>query len=296
MTAKSLAQSQVRAPITGSLRQVGVIARLTFREARRRKLLWLGLGMGLAFVALFSVGFYFAHDDYTRYGGVARAGNEIFVNTFLMAGLYVVNFLVVMVTVLTSVGAISAEIDSGTIHAIAAKPIRRWEIVLGKWIGLAFMLAIYTYLMAFGLMIAVFVISGYVAPNWFAAIGVLVLEALATLSLTLFGSSLLSTLANGVVVFMLYGVAFVGGWVEQIGALMESSTAQDLGIASSLLMPSEGLWRYAATLMQPGNPFAIGITPFSITSQPTPAFVVYAAIYALGLLLLTMWAFSRRDF
>jgi ABC-type transport system involved in multi-copper enzyme maturation permease subunit len=253
--------------------------------------------MGLAFVALFSTGFYFAYEDYSRSSSlVMRAGSELFVNTFMMAGLYVVNFLVVMVTVLTSVGAVSSEIDSGTIHAIAAKPIRRWEIVLGKWIGLAVMLAIYTTLMASGVMLAVFLITGYVAPNWLGAISILILESLATLSLTLLGSALLSTLANGVVAFMLYGVAFVGGWVEQIGALMESDTAQNLGIASGLLMPSEALWRYAASLMQPRNPLAMGVTPFSIISQPTPAFVIYAIIYTLGLLLLTIWAFSRRDF
>jgi ABC-type transport system involved in multi-copper enzyme maturation permease subunit len=52
----------------------------------------------------------------------------------------VVNFLIVMITVLTSVGAVAGEISSQTIHALASKPIRRWEIVLGKWLGLGIML------------------------------------------------------------------------------------------------------------------------------------------------------------
>jgi ABC-type transport system involved in multi-copper enzyme maturation permease subunit len=280
------------------LHQVGVIALLTFHEARRRWLLWLGLGLGIVFVALFATGFYFAYQDYTRneYGVAQRALTDVFANTFLMAGLYVVNFLVVMISVLTSVGAISAEIDSNTIHAIAAKPIRRWHVVLGKWVGLATMLTLYTVLMASGLMIATFLISGYAPPNPLGGIAILILEALATLSLTLFGSSLLSTLANGIVVFMLYGVAFTGGWAEQIGTILRSETAQDIGIATSLLMPSEGLWRYAAALMQPTNPLAMGVTPFSVISQPTPAFVTYAGIYALALLLGTMIVFGRRDF
>ncbi len=281
-----------------ALHQVGVIAGLTFREARRRRLLWLGLGLGLVFVGLFSTGFYFATQDCLRNGCMGSRGavSDLFTNSFLMAGLYVVNFLIVMVAVLTSVGAISAEVDSNTIHAVATKPIWRWQIVLGKWIGHALMLTLYTVLMAGGLMLAVYLISGYVAPNPLGGVAILVLEALATLSLTLFGSSLVSTLTNGVLVFMLYGLAFVGGWVEQIGALMQSQTARDIGIASSLLMPSEGLWRYAASLMQPPNPLAAGITPFSITSEPTPAFVIYAVIYLLALLLGTMVAFGRRDF
>ncbi len=282
---------------TGALHQIVVITRLTFREAQRRRLLWLGLGLGLVFVAMFSTGYYFAYKDCIQHGCNTTSGmGSFFKSTFMTAGLYVVNFLVVMVTVLTSVGSISAEIDSNTIHAIAAKPVRRWQIVLGKWIGHAMMLTLYTVLMSAGIMLAVYFISGYVAPNAVAGIAILVLESLATLSITMLGSSLWSTLANGVVVFMLYGVAFVGGWVEQIGSLLESRTAVDLGIASSLFMPSEGLWRYAAGLMQPENPLIGGVTPFSVVSQPTPAFVIYAVIYSLAALVATMIVFSRRDF
>jgi len=285
-------------PHIGALHQILVIARLTFREAQRRRLLWLGLGLGIVFVGLFSTGFYFAHKECTESGCLAaRSGfGDLFANTFLMAGLYVVNFLVVMVTVLTSVGTLSAEIDSNTIHSIAAKPVRRWQIVLGKWIGHALMLMLYAFLMAAGLMVAIYIISGYVAPNPLGGIAIILLEALVTLSISMLGGSRLSTLANGVVVFMLYGVAFIGGWVEQIGGALQSQTAVDLGIASSLIMPSEGLWRYAATLMQPSNPFALGVTPFSVTSQPTPAFVLYAVIYSLAALLGAMIIFTKRDF
>jgi Cu-processing system permease protein len=285
--------------LTTSLRQINIITRLTFREAWRRKLLWIGLGLGIVFIALFAVGFYFAWQDASRSmsqsGSSARLVN-LFTSTFLMAGLYVVNFLVVMVTVLTSVGTIAAEISTNTIHAIAAKPIRRWEIVLGKWLGHAVMLAVYTVLLSSGIMLSVRLISGYVPVNPIPGILLIILESLAILSVAMLGSTLLSTLANGVLAFMLYGVAFVGGWVEQIGALLGSQTAQDIGIASSLLMPSEALWRYAAALMQPASSFGVQVTPFSVTSQPTPAFVVYAVVYTLGLLVGAMVAFSRRDF
>lgn len=281
----------------GSLHQIGVIARLTIREARRRSLFWIGLGLSAAFIALFTVGFYFAHQDFVRSMGARAPGVfNSFISIFLMAGLYVVNFLIVMVTVLTSVGAISQEIATDTIHAIAAKPIRRWEIVLGKWLGYAAMLSLLTIILAVGLILAIYLISGYLPPNPLSGMAILILECLAILSATLLGGSLLSTLPNGVVIFMLYGVAFVGGWVEQIGALLGSQTAQDLGIASSLLMPCEALWRYAANLMQGTDSLIGSVSPFSLTSQPTPAFVVYSVIYTLGLLGMAMWAFSQRDF
>ncbi len=279
--------------------QVAVITRLTLREAQRRRMLWLGLGLGLAFVALFATGYYFAYADFQRQ--VERSSSlvrqvDLFNSTFLSAGLYVVNFLIVMITALTTVGAVSAEIDSDTIHAIAAKPIRRWEIVLGKWLGHALMAVVYTTLLAAGVMLSVYAISGYATPSGVGVLLILILESLAVLSVTLLGSTLFSTLANGVAVFMLYGLAFVGGWVEQIGAVLDSQAAVDLGIASSLLMPSEALWRYAAGLMQRSSSFNMPVSPFSVTSQPTPAAVVYAGVYTLALLLGAMWAFSRRDF
>ena len=283
---------------TSSLHQIGVITRLTFREAQRRRLVWIGLGLGAAFVILFTVGYYFAYQEVLR-NRPQGFSQQIFVDQFsgvmLSAGLYVINFLIIMITVLTSVGVIAGEISSQTIHALASKPIRRWEIVLGKWLGLATMLTIYTIILSVALMIAVRVIGGYTANNPLPALGILVLEGLTVLSVTLLGSSLMSTLANGVVIFMLYGVAFVGGWVEQIGTMAGSDTARNLGIASSLLMPSEALWRYAASLLQSSGLLG-AISPFSTVSQPTPAFVAYAGVYVVALLGAAMWAFSRRDF
>jgi Cu-processing system permease protein len=299
--ARFQAQSPTRTtsrPQIDALHQVIVIARLTFREAQRRRLLWLGLGLGMAFVLLFSVGFYFAYQECLAHEceGGRTGAVEFFLNMFLMAGLYVVNFLAVMVTVLTSVGTLSAEIDSGTIHSIAAKPIRRWQIVVGKYIGHALMLILYVLLMSVGLITAVRLISGYSPPNLVSGIAILLLEALVTLSVTFLGGSRLSTLANGVVVFMLYGVAFVGGWVETIGTLLDSRTSMDLGVAASLIMPSEALWRYAASLMQPSSALLISVTPFTAVSEPTPAFVIYAAVYALAGLMGAIFLFSRRDF
>jgi len=281
-----------------SIHQIAVITDLTFREARRRRLVWIALGLGGAFVILFSLGYAAICDEVYAQAGSPTIGKAIIEEAsgiYLSAGLYAINFLVIMLTVLTSVGAISSEIASGTIHTLAAKPIRRHEILLGKWIGLAVMLAIYIVLMSSAMMLALLLISGFAAPNPVPAIAILILEGLAVLSVTLLGSAIFSTLANGVVIFMLYGLAFVGGWVEQIGVMLRSQTAKDLGIVSSLLMPSEALWRYAASLLQPGG-LGADVTPFSNVSTPTPAFLIYAGIYVVVMLVASMVAFSRRDF
>jgi Cu-processing system permease protein len=277
--------------MSGPLQHVLIITRLTFREARRRSLIWIGLVLGALFVAVFAVGFYFAYKDFTRASSAGFNSTVAlqFYSFFLMAGLYVINFLVVMVTVLTVVGTISGEIGTNTIHAIAAKPLRRWEIVLGKWLGHAIMLAIYAVLLASGVIAAVYLISGYLPPNALLGIAILVLESLVALSVTLLGSTIFSTLANGVMAFMLYGL-------EQIGSLLDSQAAVDIGIVSSLLMPSEALWRFAAAQMQNGGLMAQITSPFSAISRPTPAFVAYAGVYIVGTLIAAMLVFRQRDF
>lgn len=281
-----------------SIARISTITDLTFREARRRRLLWLGLGLGLAFVALYATGYYFAYQDFTREVPInSSIITDQFASAFLSAGLYVVNFLIVVVTVLTSVGSVSSEIQNNTIHAIAAKPIRRWEIIVGKWFGYALMVILYTLILTVGPILTVYIVSGYTPANMILVIAILMLECLVILSLTMFFSSLMSTLAAGVVAFMMYGLAFIGGWVEQIGSFFDSRTAVDIGIASSLLVPSEALWRYASVVMQPSQvPGAAFVSPFTSTTQPSTAFVIYAIVYTVALLGLAIGVFSQRDF
>src|SRR5262249_31710629 len=83
-------------------------------------------------------------------------------------------------------------------------------------------------------------------------------------------------LANGIMVLGLYGLAFIGGWMEQIGTLLGNGTARYLGIAASLIVPSEALWLLAAHNMQPLVTRDLNLTPFSPASVPSPAMVAGA--------------------
>ena len=159
------------------------------------------------------------------------------------------------------------------------------------------MLAGYVTFMVIGVFGITFAISGFVPPHALEGLGLLLLEGLVILSVALLGSTIFSTLANGVLVFMLYGIAFVGAWTEQIGSLLDSQTAVDLGILSSLLLPSEALWRRASYLMQSSVTRSfLAASPFGSGSVPSNWFVVYAGFYALVMVMLALRAFARRDF
>lgn len=273
-----------------------VMARLTFHEAARRKILWLGLILGLAFLVIYALGFNAIQQDILE-GRPDRAAIILSqVRNFLvLAGFYVVNFLTIMMTVLTSVDTLSGEISSGTVHTLLAKPVRRWEIVLGKWLGFVGMLTLYLLLMAGGTLLITYMISSYIPPRFWSSLGLLWLNCLLLLAISLLGGAILSTLANGVLVFGLYGLAFVGGWIEQIGSLLDNPTAVEIGIISSLILPSEALWKRAAFEMQTPLARTFIPSPFVSASVPSPLMIAYAALYTVIALALALRFFSRRD-
>ncbi len=272
------------------------IAWLTFHEARRRRLLIVAISLALVFLVLYAVAFYAIRNGLVRQmGDAASQPVRQMQTTFTLLGLYAINFLVVMISVLTSVDTISGEIASHSIQSIVTKPLRRWEVMLGKWLGFAAMITAGVFLMGGGVALIARAVSGFFPDNLVAGLGLMALEGWILLALTLLGGTLFSTLTNGVVVFMLFGLAFLGGWTEQIGSLLENDTAVKIGIISSLLMPTEALWRKAADLMQPTSVSPLLAGPFATASVPSTAMLVYAVLYGLAVLGAAVFIFQRRD-
>jgi ABC-type transport system involved in multi-copper enzyme maturation permease subunit len=274
-----------------------VIADLTFREAARRRVLLAAVILGTVFLATYGLGIHFIRQDMAKQGQHLQRVVSLPIYNFLgLSGLYVVSFLTLTLTVLTSVGTISGEIESGTIHTLAAKPLRRWEIIAGKWLGFVSMLTLYLLMMAGGVVVLTRTILGYTMPNALRGLALMWTNQVLLLNVTFLGSTRLSTLANGVLAFSAYGVAFLGGWIEQIGAFLGNQTTVVIGILSSLLMPSEALWKRAAYEMRTALADAVPPNPFiSSVSVPSQAMVVYAVVYAVAALAFAVHSFRRRD-
>ncbi|MDI3341433.1 MAG: ABC transporter permease [Sphaerobacter sp.] len=278
-----------------------VIARLTFREALQRKLIWGVLVLSLLFVGLYAFGFHLLVREWDDMQAGQGARNQlmtydIFASAMVMLGLYTVNFLTGIMTIFAAVGAIASEIDSGTLHAIVPKPLARWEVVLGKYLGFAAMLTAYVAVMVSSVVVTARLVGDYTPPNILTGMLLIILVSMVLLSLTMLGSTLFSTIANGVIVFMLYGMAMTGGLVEQIGTALSNQTMINIGVATSLVLPSDSMWRLASYVVQPR--IAINFTgpnPLGTTVPPSETAVLYAVAYCLVLLLGAMLAFRYRD-
>jgi Cu-processing system permease protein len=217
-----------------------------------------------------------------------------------LMGLYAVNFLASFLALFVSVGAISAEIDSGTLHAVLARPIRRGEFVLGRWIAYVGLLTVYVLAMAGAIFLIAATVAEYDAIDPVRAAAYMALNAALLMTLSLFGSTWLSTLANGVVVFSLFGLAWLAGIIEFVGEALRNDAMVDIGIAVSLLVPSDGLWRAASYYVQ--SPLTAqmlaqgqGIVPFAALARPATPFVVWSAAYLIVTLAGAVVVFRRRD-
>lgn len=272
-----------------------IIAQLTIRETQRRRILWVVVLLAIVFLALYGAGLYYIFRD-SGQNLARRADPSLMSNGLLTIGLYATNFLVALMAVLMSAASISGEVESHTIDTLVTKPLRRWEIILGKWLGFALLLVGYILLLPGGVILISNWITGARVTNFWPGMSLILLQGLILLSLSLAGGTRVSTLANGAMALMIYGIAFLGSWIEQIGALFENETAVNIGIITSLIMPSEALWRKAMVLFLPSfanTPVLAG--PFAVASQPSDLMLAYAVVYMLVLLALALYSFSTRD-
>jgi len=271
------------------------VAHLTLAEARRRRILAAALVFGLAFVLLFAVGFHFIVRDIRAQAQASAAQQRVVMSFIVMAALYVSNFLIVMTSVLVTVDTLAGEIGSGVIETLCSKPVPRFAVALGKWLGCWTILAVYAALLCGGVLLVARIVGGYTPPNVARGLPLVLLEGTVLLTLALLGGTRLSTLANGITVFGLYGLAFIGGWMEQIGTIAGNATARYIGIGASLLVPSESLWQLASYHMQPPITRDLQMSPFSPASVPSPAMVAWAIGYILLTLGLALRLFRTRD-
>ena len=124
---------------------------------------------------------------------------------------------------------IGSDAESGILQTIVARPLRRSEILFGKWLGLVTVLAGYAAIVSgleFG---AVRIVSGFAAPNPFLVAVYLFAEGAALLSLTFVLSVRLSPIAAGVIGIAVFGCAWLAGVVGSLGTTFHIVGLRDVG-------------------------------------------------------------------
>lgn len=281
-----------------------VIARLTVQEASRRRLLLALLILTLIVVGFSAWGFN-KITTITRSDGTPLPPEQValltsqllIVVTFMFSGVLALSAAVVAGPL------ISAEVESGLLLSMLARPVRRSEIVIGKWLGLAVLVAVYAAGSAFLELAAVDWATGYLPPHPVDLTLYVAGEGLVLLSLGLLLSTRLSGITAGVIALVAWLMAWIAGVVGDIGTGLQNQALENVGVFSHILLPSDGLWRGTIYAMEPDTLIAtmkaLGTAgranPFAAVDPPPTQFLVWVAIWFAIVLLLSVWSFRTRE-
>jgi Cu-processing system permease protein len=292
------------------VKNILLIAELSLREALRKRLVLILLILTALFVGFYLYGILRLQQtldaralnaglDVAPEGG-RRGLTGASVAFSAIFGMYLVYFLGSLMSVLSTVGAVSGDIENGVMQSILSRPVSRAQVVLGRWLGFSTVNVAYVALLSSALLVGVRVITGFTPPQPVLATLLVLLAVLLLTSLTVLGSTLFTTLSNGIGVFVLYGLGFTGGILSTIGQLAATPVLVTLGNVANVLMPSNALWLGASYHLQPDyvlrlNELARGSNPFISTLPISTGTVLWATAYALLVLGLAVLAFRRRD-
>lgn len=280
-----------------------VIARLTLAESIRRRIVWVLLGLTVFSVAITTWGVE-RLVTLARENGTGEVQIFIGVSQILVLVAFMFSFVLAMTAAFLGAPAIAADVESGVAHAMLARPIRRADLVVGRWLGLA--VVVVAYAAGSGLLeIAAFrLVSGYAPPNPLEAIAYLAAQAIVLMTVALLLSTRLPAMASGAICVVLFGLGWMAGVFAGVGRLLDAGALVSVADATRWLLPTDGLWRGAIHALQPplvvlvaagrlGS--AADANPFFATSAPDPAFLAWCLAWTVIVLGLAAFSLERRD-
>jgi ABC-type transport system involved in multi-copper enzyme maturation permease subunit len=280
-----------------------IIARLTVAEVARRRILWVLLGLTLLSVALTTWGV-------ERLVTLARESGEaddleiaVGVSQVLILVAFMFSFVLAMTAAFLGAPAIASDLESGVAHAMLARPIRRADLVVGRWLGLAVVVAGYAALSGLLEIAAVRAVSGYGPPSPLVAVGFIAAQAVVLLTFALLLSTRLPAIAGGAVCVVLFGLGWMAGVFAGLGRVFDAGPLVAVAEASRWLFPSDGLWRGAIHALEPAVVISgvedigerAGANPFFAAGPPPTTFLLWSAAWIALVLGLAVVSLGRRD-
>jgi ABC-type transport system involved in multi-copper enzyme maturation permease subunit len=259
----------------GSLWRICAIARNTFREAVRDRVLYnLVLFVLLLIAAAIFIG--------ELSGGQER---KIIVDLGLSAMLLFGVFIAIFV----GVGLVYKEIERRTIYAIFSKPVGRGEFLLGKYLGLCLTLLVNVVVMGLGVSLAL----AYVRKGWdpliltmWPAVLMIYMELMLITALALLFSSFSSPALSALLTFCIFIIGHFSADLKSLATSLGSTSARLVFGGLYYLLPNLSNYSF--------------ITPAAHGRAPAPGFVVTSGLYALVYIAVMLAAatlvFSRRNF
>jgi ABC-type transport system involved in multi-copper enzyme maturation permease subunit len=250
---------------------LAAIALNTFREAIRDRVLYLILTFALLLIAV------------SQFVSRLTVGSEIKIVKDL--GLSAISVFGLLTAVFVGVSLVFKEIERRTVYTLLAQPVRRWQFVCGKYIGLSLVLGASVVLTGAAVSIAV-------AAQGESPVGLLPAIALGFVELELVAAFavLLSTFTNPILAAVGTVATYVAGHLSWSFELLEKRMTGETGKA---------LCRGLEAVLP--NLDRLNVKASAVHGVPLPhgyfaAAAAYGLFYAVAVVILACLVFERREF
>jgi Cu-processing system permease protein len=277
-----------------------VVARYALREAVRRRVILVVLLLTICFLALYALGCAVAFDEVVSVEAGDGIDDRVLTgSTLLGLSMFTTLFLGAVLAVFLTLGVVRGDAERGLLQPLVVRPVGRTSLLLGRFAGAAAVSTAYV-----ALVYACAVLITGIAGDWWPdhAVGPglgLVLAVLVISAISLFGSIFLSSTANGIAVFMLFGAGLAAGLLGQIGDALAVQTLEDVAEVASWLLPFEALYQaglHGLTAETSGiTGVIVQLGPFGGAEEAGPGLWLWTVVYLALIGLAARVAFARRD-
>jgi ABC-type transport system involved in multi-copper enzyme maturation permease subunit len=256
------------------IERLWAIAHNTFREAIRDRVLY-----NLILFALLIVGSSLL---------IGQISLEIDRIVLINLGLTAISLFGIVIAIFIGIGLVSKEIEKRTLYTVlAARPVRRWEFITGKFLGLVMTLTVNALLMSVGFFAAVLYVShglGRGDLQLLTAIYFILLQFVMITALALLFSTFSTPIFSSIFAFAIFAV---GTFAEDLRGFTGMAT---------------GLTRWAMTAAAFLVPNFASLNVISQVAHNTavePKLILlnslYVLVYTAVVLTASVWIFERRN-
>ncbi|HTX13545.1 MAG TPA: ABC transporter permease [Solirubrobacteraceae bacterium] len=287
------------------MRETLIIARHAVQETIRRRVFVVVLVLTILFLALFTVASAkaFAAEGSFQFGSNGPVGPagvaSLTTVTLLGLGVFGSLFLAAVLGVFLTVGAVAGDAERGLLQPLVVRPLGRRQFLLGRLVGAAAVSIAYVTVL-YAVVLVIVHQAGGQWPDFIVGPAVALMGAVTILvAMSLLGSVFLSTMANGIAMFMLYGAGLVSGLLASIGAALNAHTVQTISHDITIALPFEGLYEAAVHSFASNAAglarVAVNLGPFGAAQAGSTFFYLWAVVYFGLAAMIATAGFERRD-
>ena len=287
------------------MRGAVIVAGYAMQESVRRRVFPVVLVLTGAFLGLYGFGTYKAYQSIDPFstesldGGALVDTQVLFSATLFGLSIFAVLFLGTVLAIVLTHAVVRGDAERGLLQPLVVRPVGRAALLAGRFGAAALVCAVYVLLVYTASLLITHWVTGWWPDQIFLPAIELAVAIAVIVAISLFGSIVLSAIANGIAIFMVFGAGLVAGLLGQIGEALNSDSLNTIANVASWALPFEALYQDALNRITADTAgftkAALSLGPFG-GAQPAGAWLwPYVVGYMAVLGLIGLWAFNRKD-